>query len=28
LGFDQPAHFNNFFKKHARTSPLKFKNLS
>lgn len=28
LGFDQPAHFNNFFKKHAQTSPLKFKNLS
>ncbi|NIF04802.1 helix-turn-helix domain-containing protein [Chryseobacterium sp. Tr-659] len=26
LGFDQPSHFNNFFKKHAQTSPLKFKN--
>lgn len=25
LGFDQPSHFNNFFKKHANTSPLKFK---
>ncbi|MDQ0064425.1 helix-turn-helix domain-containing protein [Chryseobacterium lathyri] len=26
LGFDQPSHFNNFFKKHAEVSPLKFKN--
>lgn len=26
LGFEQPSHFNNFFKKHAETSPLKFKN--
>jgi len=26
LGFEQPSHFNNFFKKHAQTSPLKFKN--
>lgn len=25
LGFEEPAHFNNFFKKHAQTSPLKFK---
>lgn len=25
LGFEEPAHFNNFFKKHALTSPLKFK---
>lgn len=26
LGFEQPSHFNNFFKKHAQTSPLKYKN--
>lgn len=26
LGFEQPSHFNNFFKKHAQISPLKFKN--
>lgn len=26
LGFEQPSHFNNFFKKHAQVSPLKFKN--
>lgn len=25
LGFDEPAHFNNFFKKNAETSPLKFR---
>ncbi len=25
LGFDQPAHFNNFFKKQAQISPLKFR---
>jgi len=25
LGFEQPSHFNNFFKKHAQTSPLKYK---
>ncbi|WP_334127087.1 helix-turn-helix domain-containing protein [Empedobacter brevis] len=25
LGFEEPAHFNNFFKKHTQTSPLKFK---
>ncbi len=26
LGFDEVAHFSNFFKKHARLSPLKFRN--
>lgn len=25
LGFDQPSHFNNFFKKHAGITPLKYK---
>ncbi|MDR0228326.1 MAG: helix-turn-helix domain-containing protein [Flavobacteriaceae bacterium] len=25
LGFEQPSHFNNFFKKHANQTPLKFK---
>lgn len=25
LGFEEPAHFNNFFKKYANTSPSKFK---
>jgi len=25
LGFEEPTHFNNFFKKYANTSPLKFK---
>lgn len=25
LGFEQPSHFNNFFKKHTSTSPLQFK---
>ncbi|WP_025124530.1 helix-turn-helix domain-containing protein [Myroides odoratimimus] len=27
LGFDQPTHFNNFFKKNAGVTPLKYKNL-
>ena len=27
LGFVQPAHFNNFFRKHAAVSPLKFRNV-
>jgi AraC family transcriptional activator of pobA len=26
LGFTEVTHFNNFFKKHAKTSPLKFRN--
>lgn len=26
LGFGEVTHFNNFFKKHAQTSPLKFRN--
>ncbi|EHO04937.1 helix-turn-helix domain-containing protein [Myroides odoratimimus] len=26
LGFDQPSHFNNFFKKNAGVTPLKYKN--
>ncbi|HWA34197.1 MAG TPA: helix-turn-helix transcriptional regulator, partial [Cyclobacteriaceae bacterium] len=26
LGFDEVAHFSNFFKKHAGVSPLKFRN--
>lgn len=26
LGFDEVAHFSNFFKKHTGTSPLKFRN--
>jgi AraC family transcriptional regulator, transcriptional activator of pobA len=27
LGFTEVTHFNNFFKKHAATSPLKFRNV-
>jgi AraC family transcriptional regulator, transcriptional activator of pobA len=27
LGFTEVTHFNNFFKKHAHTSPLKFRNV-
>ncbi len=27
LGFAEVTHFNNFFKKHARLSPLKFRNV-
>lgn len=27
LGFSEATHFNNFFKKHTQTSPLKFRNL-
>jgi AraC-like DNA-binding protein len=27
LGFTEPTHFNNFFKKHALLSPLKFRNI-
>ncbi len=27
LGFVEVTHFNNFFKKHAQTSPLKFRNV-
>ena len=27
LGFTEVTHFNNFFKKHAQLSPLKFRNL-
>jgi len=27
LGFTEPAHFNNFFKKHVQLSPLKFRNV-
>lgn len=27
LGFDEPTHFNNFFKKHTSISPLKFKQV-
>lgn len=27
LGFNEVTHFNNFFKKHAALSPLKFRNL-
>jgi len=27
LGFAQPAHFNNFFRKHTEASPLKFRNV-
>ncbi len=27
LGFTEVTHFNNFFKKHAQTSPLKFRNV-
>ena len=26
LGFDEPTHFNNFFRKHLNTSPTKFRN--
>jgi len=28
LGFKEITHFNNFFKKHVQTSPLKFRNVS
>jgi len=27
LGFTEVTHFNNFFKKHAQTSPMKFRNV-
>ena len=27
LGFAEVTHFNNFFKKHVKISPLKFRNL-
>lgn len=27
LGFSEVTHFNNFFKKHTETSPLKFRNI-
>ncbi|HWB26704.1 MAG TPA: helix-turn-helix transcriptional regulator [Chitinophagaceae bacterium] len=27
LGFNEVTHFNNFFKKHLQTSPLKFRNV-
>ena len=27
LGFTEPTHFNNFFKKHLQLSPLKFRNI-
>jgi AraC family transcriptional regulator, transcriptional activator of pobA len=27
LGFTEPTHFNNFFKKHAAVSPTKFRNV-
>jgi len=27
LGFTEPTHFNNFFKKHEKVSPTKFRNL-
>jgi len=27
LGFTEATHFNNFFKKHVQTSPLKFRNI-
>jgi AraC family transcriptional regulator, transcriptional activator of pobA len=27
LGFTEPTHFNNFFKKHTATSPTKFRNV-
>jgi AraC family transcriptional regulator, transcriptional activator of pobA len=27
LGFAEPTHFNNFFKKHTATSPTKFRNV-
>lgn len=27
LGFSEATHFNNFFKKHLKTSPLKFRNV-
>lgn len=27
LGFTKLTHFNNFFKKHAQLSPLKFRNV-
>ncbi|HEX5168475.1 MAG TPA: helix-turn-helix transcriptional regulator [Cyclobacteriaceae bacterium] len=28
LGFTEVTHFNNFFKKHTQTTPLKFRNVS
>jgi AraC family transcriptional activator of pobA len=28
LGFTEVTHFNNFFKKHVQSSPLKFRNIS
>jgi AraC-like DNA-binding protein len=27
LGFNEVTHFNNFFKKHIQTTPLKFRNV-
>jgi AraC family transcriptional activator of pobA len=27
LGFSEPTHFNNFFKKHTSTSPTAFRNI-
>jgi AraC family transcriptional activator of pobA len=27
LGFAQPAHFNNFFRKHTALNPLKFRDV-
>lgn len=27
LGFSEPTHFNNFFKKHVQISPVKFRNV-
>lgn len=27
LGFKEPTHFNNFFKKQVQLSPLKFRNI-
>ncbi|WP_208630816.1 helix-turn-helix domain-containing protein [Flavobacterium psychrolimnae] len=27
LGFREITHFNNFFKKHVKLSPLKFRNI-
>jgi AraC-like DNA-binding protein len=27
LGFTEVTHFNNFFKKHIQTSPLKYRNI-
>lgn len=28
LGFTEPTHFNNFFKKHVELSPLRFRNMT